>query len=1347
MDKSNSFDSAASDQDNTMQYIRQDSLQNRNYDENDDDSSKLFFVSEPSTSEADSSENLMRLAAVLDDNDNLLYTDPSGEEEDGLLFHSESNTLMRNESNDSGKIVSMQPPPTPPLPPIGSPPWDARKLRAAYSPDNMSLSSHETTASDGSKQKVELDFVPVEDMAKTGKTKEQQSGERGTRKTTQPEPPAPPQDALSNSSSEASEAQVKQLGEFLDDLRINSQGQVREASVPGSNTSFESSILVSRETEVEDVLRRSNARRAGRLPPDRESPRLSMDYTKDSFSNALVGDTIEIAASSPAPLPLPPLYAPGSTGGRKQAHDRQQRRWSTDAEKATPDQQHAVYHQYDNEPRKQTIEQISDERSKQQQKEIGLFSQFALGTINTNESPRGGRRRNPRHYGNRRGRHRRQESGEDSSSQASSDQSYVNFFQSPSQPSPDGSYPTNPLPSPRIFPQHGRTPSSGGSGHGSFGMLSPRSRPMQKAGSLNLMDANSVPAPVVFSSYDGTHIPARQAPPPLQLDSQKNQQAWGNPIYQSSPTYYFPGQQHKRVNSEMPRPQFEYNNQQYHHYRSHSAAYDSSPNSGSSYHFPYSPQHFPPTPAAPSQANQFFAEEVNRNRNQSYDSVHRTGSMGHDLQQFQMEQQRRDSYVFDDNTSYSVSDHSSDASIEKERGIHLLHDRAHHDNRVLRHHHFDDAVPKFDRRQFLPQTSTVSDKSDYPTFVCPNCGMRQREFFTVSSAPRQYESEGTMISLLFAVYVVASLYIFGLQEGWGKLDCFYFAVITLTTAGLGDLVPTTDGAKIICSMFIYFGVACIGLLLGSYIAGMLDERSYREAVVNQINACPNCARIKNIAEQRRAAFAEANDKFSMEHIAERQAAALHKRNSTERASKKIRRTDDSDVLNASQSMEMDKTELSTTPNTPSTFDSPTFQKKLLGSPMTSQILRRQAHTRHVSMDLRKSDIASTSKKNRISKTPDFDLNGRFRNNSADMPTVKEGSQSMYPTKNSTVAKNDGTSEKQGTNGSTNPGVAPPMSETQKDSLSDDFTSDDSDSYADSLESEVDEIEGKNSGVRNAKYVIYTLREALANSLLIIAFGCLGFYLIEGFSFVDSLYFTTVLLTSTGYGDIVPKSDGGKLFATVYLLVGGTILLNNMSMISMIPLELRRRRTEISVLNQFGDSLDDDALRELATGPLIQRIHLGGKDARGLDECTREMFALAMLIRLGKVTEHDIKMTFAAFRKLDVHNEGILNSKTIIGGMIQKRRQFNFKNKNNGSSVQQRYSGNSQVQGSWINYPAPPVFDGNRNRSSSTNGAFVPDPHGQNVSHSDHTPLLSMSERGFPHYGMAHQYPLGPPLNE
>lgn len=86
-------------------------------------------------------------------------------------------------------------------------------------------------------------------------------------------------------------------------------------------------------------------------------------------------------------------------------------------------------------------------------------------------------------------------------------------------------------------------------------------------------------------------------------------------------------------------------------------------------------------------------------------------------------------------------------------------------------------------------------------------------------------------------------------------------------------------------------------------------------------------------------------------------------------------------------------------------------------------------------------------------------------------------------------------------------------------------------------------------------------------------------------------------------------------------------------------------------------MDDATLRELATGPLVRNIQLHSHSAAGLEECTREMFALAMLVRLGKVTETDIKQTFAAFRRLDVDNDGFLSSKAIIAGMLQRRRSM------------------------------------------------------------------------------------------
>lgn len=129
-----------------------------------------------------------------------------------------------------------------------------------------------------------------------------------------------------------------------------------------------------------------------------------------------------------------------------------------------------------------------------------------------------------------------------------------------------------------------------------------------------------------------------------------------------------------------------------------------------------------------------------------------------------------------------------------------------------------------------------------------------------------------------------------------------------------------------------------------------------------------------------------------------------------------------------------------------------------------------------------------------------------------------------------------------------------------------------------------------------------------------------------------------------------------------ILVAGTILLNNMSAISLIPLELRKRRLERAVLMQFGDQLDDAALSELATGPVIQRLRLAGNNPTGLDECTREMFSLAMLVRMGKVNEEEILHTFAAFKRLDVVNEGVLNSRSIIAAMVQKRRNFASRSK-------------------------------------------------------------------------------------
>ena len=85
-------------------------------------------------------------------------------------------------------------------------------------------------------------------------------------------------------------------------------------------------------------------------------------------------------------------------------------------------------------------------------------------------------------------------------------------------------------------------------------------------------------------------------------------------------------------------------------------------------------------------------------------------------------------------------------------------------------------------------------------------------------------------------------------------------------------------------------------------------------------------------------------------------------------------------------------------------------------------------------------------------------------------------------------------------------------------------------------------------------------------------------------------------------------------------------------------------------------MDGEALEELATGPLVKRLQISENSPEGLGQCTREMFALAMLVRLGRITEQDVRSTFAAFKRLDRDNDGLLTSKEIIMSAVERKKK-------------------------------------------------------------------------------------------
>jgi voltage-gated potassium channel len=95
-------------------------------------------------------------------------------------------------------------------------------------------------------------------------------------------------------------------------------------------------------------------------------------------------------------------------------------------------------------------------------------------------------------------------------------------------------------------------------------------------------------------------------------------------------------------------------------------------------------------------------------------------------------------------------------------------------------------------------------------------------------------------------------------------------------------------------------------------------------------------------------------------------------------------------------------------------------------------------------------------------------------------------------------------------------------------------------------------------------------------VILVGAGTVFFHHVEKWSLLDSYYYCVVTLTTVGYGDFTPKTDLGKLAATLYIFFGvGIIAVFVQGVVRRSGSEILKKRAAEGKFNDSRSSKSSD----------------------------------------------------------------------------------------------------------------------------------------------------------------------------